>query len=480
MNIMNAYKLSSVAGLRMSVAAMMALQLTACVTVPVPVSTVKPPSVLGAQDDKFLSVPVTQAWWEDFGDAELNRLVLEAVGANRDLRTALARVRESRALAGGVEASLYPSLSAGVSAGRSRPSVPPGSPIANLFQGNVSASWEADVFGGKRAALSRAEYELQGSVATAQGSYLLVTTETVRRYLELAGLQRRLALLQAAVTVQEKTLDLTTSRYLGGLSRQFDIQRAQAQLEATQAQIPTVDSAVVTVQKMLALLLGRTLQDAPAVPGKSFAIKALPSAVPGEVLLNRPDIAAADAGLRAQAQALEVARLQWYPRFVFNLNGGRSRLETSGASALTANVFGVQIGITTPIFDGGRIRSDISANEARLDGTAAQYESTLLSAISEVEGTYRSYALLQAREERLASARDSARKAAVSARSLYQAGATDLLSVLLAEGQSVTREDEWVQAHSLAPVAYLDVIRAFGGSPADAEKWLTSSGIVRN
>jgi outer membrane protein TolC len=177
---------------------------------------------------------------------------------------------------------------------------------------------------------------------------------------------------------------------------------------------------------------------------------------------------------------LKVARLQWYPRFVFNLNGGRSRVETSGESALTANVFGAQIGITTPIFDGRRIRSEISANEARLDGSAAQYEGALLSAIAEVEGTYRSYALLQTRVDRLASARDSARKAAVSARALYQAGATDLLSVLLAEGQSVTREDEWVQAHSLAPVAYLDVIRAFGGSPADAEKWLTSSGIARN
>jgi NodT family efflux transporter outer membrane factor (OMF) lipoprotein len=477
---MNALKLTSWIGWRLAGVAMVVLPLAACVTVPVPVSTVKTPPVLGVTHNKSPSVPVTPAWWADFGDPELNRLVQEAVGANRDLRTAIARVRESRALAGGVEASLYPSLSAGVSAGRSRPSLPPGSPIANLFQGNVSASWEADVFGSNKAALSRAAYELQGSVATAQGTYLLVTTETARRYLELAGLQRRLTLLQSAVQVQEKTLDLTTSRYQAGLSSRFDVQRAQAQLETTQAQIPAVESTGIAVQKMLALLLGRTLQDAPAVAGKSFAVKALPSQIPGEVLLSRPDIATADAGLRAQAQALKVARMQWYPRFVFNLSGGRSRTETAGVSALTANVFGAQIGITTPIFDGGRIRSDISANEARLEGVAAQYEGALLSAISDVEGTYRSYALLQTRVDRLASARDSAQKAAVSARALYQAGATDLLSVLLAEGQSVTREDEWVQAHSLAPVAYLDVIRAFGGSPSDADKWLSSSGIARN
>ncbi len=474
---MKALKLTSLVAWRLAALAMVALSLAACVTAPVPVSTVKTPPVLGMADNKSAPVPVRPVWWADFGDPELNGLVQEAVSANRDLRTAIARVRESRALAGGVEASLYPTLSAGVSAGRSRPSLPPGSPIANLFQGNVSASWEADVFGSNKAALSRAEYELQGSVAMAQGTYLLVTTETVRRYLELAGLQRRLALLQTAVQVQEKTLELTTSRYQAGLSSRFDVQRAQAQLETTQAQIPALESSGVAVQKMLVLLLGRTFHDAPAVTAKSFAVKALPSQIPGEVLLSRPDIAAADAGLRAQAEALKVSRLQWYPRFVFNLNGGRSRVETSGASALTANVFGVQIGITTPIFDGGRIRSDISANEARLDGVADQYEGTLLSAISDVEGTYRSYALLQTRIERLASARDSAQKAAMSARALYQAGATDLLSVLLAEGQSVSREDEWVQAHSLAPVAYLDVIRAFGGSPSDAEKWLTSSGI---
>jgi outer membrane protein TolC len=184
--------------------------------------------------------------------------------------------------------------------------------------------------------------------------------------------------------------------------------------------------------------------------------------------------------MRAQAQAVKAAKLQWYPRFVFNLDGGRSRVESAGASALTANVFGVQLGITTPIFDGGRIRSTIAANEARLNGTAAQYESVLLSAISEVDGSYQSYALVRARVERLASARDSANKAAATARSLYQAGSVDLLSVLLADGQALTREDEWVQANALAPIAYLDVIRAFGGSPAAGDQWLTSAGVTHN
>jgi NodT family efflux transporter outer membrane factor (OMF) lipoprotein len=464
---------------RLAVVVLVALHLTACVTAPVPASTVKTPAELAKAEGNLTFAPVSQAWWEDFGDAELNGLVEQAVAANRDLKIAIARVNESRALAGVVEANLYPSLNASVGAGRSRPSLPPGTPIANLYQGGLSATWEADVFGGKRAEVSQAGYQLQGAVESAKGAYLLVTTETVRRYLELSGLQRRLALLRSAITIQEKTLDLTSGRYTAGLSSRFDVERAQAQLDATKAEIPQLESARLTVRKVLGLLIGKTLQEAPVVAGRSFAAAALPSEVPGDILMNRPDIAAADADLRAQAQAVKVARLQWYPRFVFNLDGGRSRVESAGASALTANVFGVQLGITTPIFDGGRIRSTIAANEARLDGAAAQYESVLLAAISEVDGSYQSYALLQTRVERLASARDSATKAAATARSLYQAGSVDLLSVLLAEGQALTREDEWVQANALAPIAYLDVIRAFGGSPSAGDKWLTSFSSTR-
>jgi NodT family efflux transporter outer membrane factor (OMF) lipoprotein len=470
----------SITAPRLAVVVLVALQLSACVTAPVPASTVKTPDVLAKAEGNMAFAPVAQAWWEDFGDAELNSLVEQAVAANRDLKIAIARVKESRALAGVAEASLYPSLNASAGAGRSRPSLPPGSPIANLYQGGLSATWEADVFGGKRAEVSQAGYQVQGAAESAKGAYLLVTTETVRRYLELSGLQRRLTLLRSAITIQEKTLELTSGRYGAGLSSRFDVERAQAQLDATRAQVPQLESASLTVRQLLGLLIGKTLQDAPVVAGKSFAAKALPSEVPGEILMGRPDIAAADAGLRAQAQAVKVAKLQWYPRFVFNLDGGRSRVESAGASALTANVFGVQIGITTPIFDGGRIRSTIAANEARLDGAAAQYESVLLAAISDVDGSYQSYALLQTRVDRLAASRDSATKAAATARSLYKAGSVDLLSVLLADGQALTREDEWVQANALAPIAYLDVIRAFGGSPSAGDKWLTSAGLARN
>ena len=300
---------------RLAVVVLVALQLTACVTAPVPVSTVKTPAVLAKADSNVAFAPVSEAWWQDFGDAELNRWVEEAVAANRDLKIAISRVKESRALAGVVEASLYPSLNASAGAGRSRASLPPGSPITNLYQGGLSATWEADVFGSKRADVSQAGYQLQGSVESAKGAYLLVTTETVRRYLELSGLQRRLTVLRSAITVQEKTLELTSGRYTAGLSSRFDVERAQAQLDATKAQIPQLESASLTVRKTLGLLAGKTLQDAPVVAGKSFAAKPLPSEVPGEILMGRPDIAAADASMRAQAQAVKSAKLQWYPRF---------------------------------------------------------------------------------------------------------------------------------------------------------------------
>ena len=331
------------------------------------------------------------------------------------------------------------------------------------------------MFGSQRAEVSRARLEVKGSAEDAKGSYLLVTTETVRRYLELAGLQRRLAILQAGLEVQRKTLALTAARYEAGLTRRFDVERAQAQFDTTNAEVPRVENAAVAVRQALALLVGRTLENAPGVGARTFTVKPLPSQVPGDILLGRPDVAAADAGLLAQAQAVKVARLQWYPRFVFNLDGGRSRVETQGA-ALTTNVFGIQVGVTTPIFDAGRIRSTITANEARLDAAAARFESILLAAISEADGRYQSYALLQTQVERLASARDSSTKAATTARSLYQAGATDLLSVLLSESQALTREDEWAQADALRPIAYLDVVRSFGGSPKASTKWLESVG----
>src|SRR5262249_55072167 len=194
----------------------------------------------------------TDEWWSSFQDPELNSLVKRAVDRNLDLNLALERVQEARAARGIARSGYFPSIDANVSATRLRGGINQGviravpssgdpnarpsliSPFGtNSYQGNLSAFWEFDVFGGIRRSVEAATADLAAAEENRRDVLVILLGDVGRVYAQLRGFQRRLEIANKNINTQQDTLDLTTARAKAGLATELDVSRAAAQLEST-------------------------------------------------------------------------------------------------------------------------------------------------------------------------------------------------------------------------------------------------------
>ncbi len=220
--------------------------------------------------------PETGAWWSSFRDSELDSLIARAVERNLDLKLALERVQEARAARGIARSGYFPSTDANASAVRLRggfnqgviravpssadPNARPSlfSPFeTNSFQGNLSASWELDVFGGIRRRVQASTADVVAAEENRHDVLVILLGDVGRVYAQLRGFQRRLEIANKNIITQQDTLDLTTARAKAGLATELDVSRAAAQLESTRAVIPTLRSGIDASIHRLSVLLGQ-------------------------------------------------------------------------------------------------------------------------------------------------------------------------------------------------------------------------------
>jgi len=188
-------------------------------------------------------------WWKNFGDTNLDSLMIEAVQSNLVLHVAESHVRSARAERDLAAGYLWPSLSSSASYTRNRygqngfPPAPTGVPLDyNLYSAGFDAAWELDVFGGLRRSVEAANAEIGTAEATRQYVILTLLAEVARDYIEARGYQRRLAITRENILVQRDLLSLTQNRYQSGLSSDLDVQQATAILTTTEAQVPTLET----------------------------------------------------------------------------------------------------------------------------------------------------------------------------------------------------------------------------------------------
>ena len=189
----------------------------------------------------------TAAWWKNFHDAELNSLIERATCSNLDLRIAQSRVREARAQSSGAFADLWPTVDGG--GGYSRVRASEHLPVLgamrlpsyedDLHVGGFDASWEIDVFGGKRRAVEAAKAHLSGAEFGQRDVLVTLLGEVARNYVELRGYQKRLAIANQNIEAQEKSLAITQNRFTNGVATDLDVQQALTVLSTTRAAVPT-------------------------------------------------------------------------------------------------------------------------------------------------------------------------------------------------------------------------------------------------
>ena len=407
------------------------------------------------------------AWWHHLNDPLLSRLVAEALQAGPDLRSAQARLRAARGRRVVAAADRFPGVTASASASRSDSSAQTfGGGTRDFFSAGFDANWELDVFGGIRRGVEAADADLAASEASLNDTRVSLASEVALTYVEVRALQARLGIALANLASQSETLQLTDWRVQAGLASSQDAEQARSNREQTRSQIPSLQASLAEAEHRLDILLGRT-------PGtlhpRLAATRALPAVpeqiavgIPADTLRQRPDVRAAERTLAAETARVGVAEAARYPSF--NLSGSIG-LEALTFSALGDNGAATSLlaGISSPVFNAGRLRAQVDIQDAVREQALVAYEQTVLRALQEVENALVALARSREREQALVRAVEAARNAALMAEQRYSAGLIDFQPVLDTQRSVLSVEDNLATTRADGVLALVRLYKALGG-----------------
>ncbi|MGE0814721.1 MAG: efflux transporter outer membrane subunit [Vicinamibacterales bacterium] len=451
----------------------LALSLAACaVRPPYRAAALDSPAIGSAATAPVVEQPFDVRWWAQFDDPVLDGLMTRALEANHDVRIAVARVEQARAVFDDLRLDRYPTATAGASADRRSQALPGFSDEPRTiatYRAGFDAFWELDVFGRVRNQVRWAAATAESYAATLDDVRIGVVAEVGRNYFELRGLQQRLAVAERNLANQQESLRLSRIRETEGYGQPQDVASAAAQAAAVEASIPPIRSAMARREYRLAVLTGATpgalAVDLSPRPYPVLA-KALAIGAPDTLLRRRPDVRAAERRLAAATAIQAVAAANLYPRItitgVLGLLAGRGNL----FDVADTRAWAVTPALNWAAFDLGGARARLRGAEGATRESVAAFEQVVLRALEETENALVAYREDQQRLVKLVEqARESSRAAAI-ARVRYREGAADFLALLDAERTELRAEDAVADAESGVFTSVIALYKALGGIPA--------------
>ena len=415
-------------------------------------------------------------WWRIYDDEELNKVVEEALSGNGDLLIAAARVDEARALLGEARSFFYPRVDATASASRQQISQRtaqsfPGVPREfSSHRAALEVTYELDLFGRLSANAAAARAELEASEASRVAVRLALAAQVAKSYFALRSLDEQVSLTRRTVGLREDALGLQRKRLQGGVISEFELRQLEAETAVVRAQLPPLEREREREEVALAVLLGRspkqvfesqvaTKQAFDETPGPA----AVPSGLPSELLLRRPDLVEAERRLASANARIALARAEMFPSIA--LTGALGFESAALANLFTgpAGIWSIAAAVTQPIFAGGRLKARTEAAEARERAALADYQQAIRTAFGEV----RTALIAQARAKESYDA-ESARVTALGetlrlARLRYQNGVASQLDVIDAERGLLAAQIARIEALRAHRAAVADLFRALGG-----------------
>jgi NodT family efflux transporter outer membrane factor (OMF) lipoprotein len=416
------------------------------------------------------------AWWNGFGDATLARLVREALSANQDVAMALQRVVQARAGADTQASRLWPTVGLQASASRSASGLPEpvkqGMPDTRVLRAGVDVAWEIDLAGGVRAARDGAQADAAAAAAGLNGARLLVASEVGRQYFVLRSAEERLRIVQALAAAQRQTAAHVESRLREGQASAFDLDRARAEADALDAQVPALRMLVGTTQTKLAVLLGRNPSARVVEADASFAwpeARAIAAGQPSDLLRRRPDLVAAEARVGAEALRTAEARGQWWPKLFLSALVGRQDLRLNALDLAPVAFSNVALAFAAPIFNAGRIDAGIRVQSARADEALLAWQKAVLVAVQEVEDSLLVRVQEAERNAALGLTAQHRRHSLQRAESLQREGQIDLLALLDVQRSVLASELALSDSRLQQALADVQLYKALGGGLAPAQ-----------
>jgi multidrug efflux system outer membrane protein len=408
-----------------------------------------------------------EEWSKVFQDQELQGLIRTALENNYDVRIAAARVLEARAQLGITRADQFPSLNGGgnITSQRSVASGPLPSFQQTTGQLNVSASWNLDFWGRYRRATEAQRARLLAQEWAKQAVISSLVANVATGYFQLRELDLELEISKRTLASRTESLKLTAMRTEHGIDTMLDQRQAEQLVYTAGAQVPDLERQIEQEENALSILLGNNpgaiprglkLTEQPHHPE-------VPAGLPSALLERRPDVREAEQNLVAANAQIGVARAAYFPQISLTGTGGYQ------SSALT-NLFTGPAGIWTfggslvqPIFEGGRLKSNVRLAEAQRQEMLLTYQQTIQGAFRDVSNAlvaYRKNREFRIQEEKL---KEAARDAAQLSEQRFNAGATDYLEVLTNETNYFSDELTLVQAQFNELQALVQLYQALGG-----------------
>lgn len=414
-------------------------------------------------------------WWTTLKDPTLTMLIETALAQNLDLRTARARVAEARAMADRTAGGRVPTITANGSVTRQKLSENSANPAGQIptvpvyqtiYDAGFDANWELDLFGRLDDALDASVARLDAAIANQRAARQAVIAEVARSYLRLRGAQARLNALEQQIDALEQTSALIAFQFEVGEVGEADVAQADSELAALQGDRPGLATEVLVSALALGILVGEPPKAGLGIAdaaGSLPTLAAIPVGARAEVLARRPDVSAAERELAAATADVGLATAELYPRVGLSGSAGFQALDTGNLFESGSRRWNITPFMSWRIFEGGRVKAEIRATQARQQQAAIAFEQAVLSALTEAEQALARYQgaldTLAARRRALEAARSSDGFAATR----YAEGEISLLARLDADRALRRAEAVEIGAHQQAATELVALYKALGG-----------------
>jgi NodT family efflux transporter outer membrane factor (OMF) lipoprotein len=398
-----------------------------------------PPAYKEAGDSKAAEAksPLPRSrWWELYGDPDLNALIAQVEVGNQTLQAAEARVRQAEALVNVAGAEAFPTLGVG---------------SVNKKVG-FKADWELDLWGKVRRSVEAGTAVAEASADELAAAKLSLQAQVAQKYFLLRMHDAEIRLMRDSVASYEKSLQVNRNQYAAGVASRVNVVQAEAQLNSTRTQVSDVELTRAQIEHAIAVLIGKPPAEF-AIPAKSWnpVIPAIAPTLPSELLVRRPDIAAAERMMAAANAQIGVAQAAYLPSVSLFASGGINIALAGG------------IALAQLVLDGGLRDAQSARFTAAYAETVADYRQTVLSALRDVEDNLVAMRMLEGQAATQAVAVKASRDSVTITHNQYQGGIVTYLAVVIVQSAALVNERAELAIRGRRLLASVDLIKSLGG-----------------
>jgi NodT family efflux transporter outer membrane factor (OMF) lipoprotein len=448
------------------IVSMAALLLSACATIVDTPDALKMPLAFDEQADLDALAP-TQDWWSAFGSPQLSSLVAKATAANPDLSIAREHVRQAEAQVNIAGASLFPVLGFSIGTSRRETRVQDsGWQASNSSNAALTASYELDLWGKNAANRRSAQETLRASRFDQESARLTLVAGVANAYFQVLSLRQRLLIAQKNLDIAERVFAVVNSRVQNGAASSLDLARQQATVLTQRASLPPLELQERQTLYALAILTGQKPEGFVAA-GSTISELTVPRIAPGlpaQLLLRRPDLASAEAQLMAASANIIAARAALLPGIGLTGSAGLASDVLINFLNNPATTLMIGASLLQPIFDGGKLRAQVTVAESRKRELIENYRKVVLAALADVESSLAAGGSSAAQELLLEKVVQQAQQALKLAQIRYREGADDQLSVLDTQRTLFQSQDQLAQIRLSRLQASVALFKALGGA----------------